>query len=123
MTSTSQPMALSSRLVFDRVRTTPLTWGSHASVTSRIFCARGRVSAAPLALAACAGGGWASVLTGRVLARGSLRRKGAAAPACPKGWRRACSRAMPVNLAPALEILRREVPDLVAVYAFGSVAN
>ncbi|MGE0532035.1 MAG: nucleotidyltransferase domain-containing protein [Hyphomonadaceae bacterium] len=30
---------------------------------------------------------------------------------------------MPVNLAPALEILRREMPDLVAVYAFGSVAN
>jgi uncharacterized protein len=30
---------------------------------------------------------------------------------------------MPVNLAPALEILRREMPDLVAVYLFGSAAD
>lgn len=30
---------------------------------------------------------------------------------------------MSVNLAPALEILRRETPGLVAVYLFGSVAS
>jgi len=30
---------------------------------------------------------------------------------------------MPVNLAPALEILRREIPDLLAVYLFGSAAD
>ncbi len=30
---------------------------------------------------------------------------------------------MPVNLAPALEILRREMSDLVAVYVFGSAAD
>jgi predicted nucleotidyltransferase len=29
---------------------------------------------------------------------------------------------MPVNLAPVLEILRAELPELVAVYLFGSVA-
>jgi predicted nucleotidyltransferase len=28
-----------------------------------------------------------------------------------------------IDLAPALEILRRELPDLVAVYVFGSVAD
>lgn len=30
---------------------------------------------------------------------------------------------MSIDLAPALEILRRELPDLVAVYVFGSVAD
>jgi uncharacterized protein len=30
---------------------------------------------------------------------------------------------MPVDLAPALEILRREMPELAAIYLFGSVAS